>query len=1028
MSHCLLTSEKQLSRQDVEKLHHVFGHVSIKRLKELISNSNKMNDDVEGYLEEIEDNCRSCKRNRIAKPKPAASLPRASAFNQVVTIDLKQHEQNNYKYIVYLVDMFSRLIVGSFIKDKNPSTVGERIMEKWISVFGRMYTLHSDRGGEFCCTELTDVAEYLGVRSSFTAARSPNQNGLNERNHAICDKMLEKMLMHDPQLSAEVALTWALTAKNTLQNVSGFSPFQIVFGKNPSLPSVYTAGPPGLEEVVMNKSVADHINALFSAREAYIAGESDRTLKAALKQRIYKRGEDIVIGDWIYFHREKKWNGPVKVIGKDGKSLFVVRGGKLLTINSDDSQLANFEGEFLSKSPSSDKDKEEKKAAPAQQVNVEIEDNSVICDKPSVLPVPEAPVPIQEGDVASVEGGSATLDIEINKNQTNTLTEKNNQINNDEDSVGEFDVKKNDVVRFQKSADSEWMQGTVLSRAGKKGRKYDKWWNIQNSVTGHIQPEDFGDMHAVEKVTIDQEIPETVETNVYITTIPRYRHQEEGCKTAKQKELDLWDKYQVYEEVKDEGQPRLGTNWVLTDKIVNGKGTIKARLTARGDQEDTSGIRKDSPTVRRGNIKIFSAIAAKEHWEIKASDVACAFLQGVAIDRDVFLLPPKERRIPGVLWKLLKPVYGLVDAPRGWHLALDHEILKTGCEKCDIDPAMYLKFEEENGEKCIQGIVTSHVDDLLNGGTPGFQDSVMSPIKDVFHFGTDEAEAFWYTGMNMTQSNDGIVIDQDHYVKNLELPEMESFRGLKMNDTLNGEGQALFRTCVAKILYVGYQSRPDVCFEAKCLSSKYGTATKSDLKTALKKIQKLQGYPTRMVFPDLGPVHEWTLVGYGDAGVRSMPDKIGSVGGKVILLVNPKKESACVLNWRSKKLNRVIISSLAGEALACTATIGEMVYVKAIFHQIYGDIMNNVPVIIFTDSKNLHQAVYSSSLVDDPWLIPDIAIIKEALEVGTVSSVRRVSSDNMLANCLTKAGASSEGLMEVLQTGKYVLPEGLNLL
>ena len=61
------------------------------------------------------------------------------------------------------------------------------------------------------------------------------------------------------------------------------------------------------------------------------------------------------------------------------------------------------------------------------------------------------------------------------------------------------------------------------------------------------------------------------------------------------------------EEVSDEGQTRIGTNWILTDKVVNGVGTIKARLTVRGDQEETSGIRKDSPTFRRGNIKdIFS--------------------------------------------------------------------------------------------------------------------------------------------------------------------------------------------------------------------------------------------------------------------------------------------------------------------------------------------------------------------------------------------------------------------------------------
>ena len=88
--------------------------------------------------------------------------------------------------------------------------------------------------------------------------------------------------------------------------------------------------------------------------------------------------------------------------------------------------------------------------------------------------------------------------------------------------------------------------------------------------------------------------------------------------------------------------------------------------------------------------------------------------------------------------------------------------------------------------------------------------------------------------------------------------------------------------------------------------------------------------------------------------------------------------------------------------------------------------IEQLPVIIYTDSKNLDEAVRSSGLVEDAWLITDIAIIKEALEVGTITSFRRVFSEDMLANCLTKAGASAEQLMHVLQTGKFILPSGLS--
>ena len=301
---CLIN---ELTFQDVEKLHHQFGHSS--KVAQLIKSSNKMTEEVSDYLNQVESNCRSCKMFRKKQPKPAVALPRATKFNQIVSMDLKKYEEKQYKYILYLVDLFSRFMVAGFLTNKQPSSVGAFILEKWISIFGRMNTIHSDRGGEFLNEELTNVSEYLAVRVTQTAAYSPNQNGTNERNHAICDRMMDKMRSHDPGLTAELALLWSVLAKNSLQNVSGFTPFQIVFGEAPSLPSVYAAGPPGLEEVSMSKAMADHINAMHLGRQAYIECESDRVLKMALKQRIYQRGDEVKQGDWIYFkHNSEKFS------------------------------------------------------------------------------------------------------------------------------------------------------------------------------------------------------------------------------------------------------------------------------------------------------------------------------------------------------------------------------------------------------------------------------------------------------------------------------------------------------------------------------------------------------------------------------------------------------------------------------------------------------------------------------------------------------------------------------------------------
>ena len=146
------------------------------------------------------------------------------------------------------------------------------------------------------------------------------------------------------------------------------------------------------------------------------------------------------------------------------------------------------------------------------------------------------------------------------------------------------------------------------------------------------------------------------------------------------------------------------------------------------------------------------------------------------------------------------------------------------------------------------------------------------------------------------------------------------------------------------------------------------------------------------------------------------------------MLCNERTNQVCVLSWRSKKIRRVVNSSLAGEALATADTIGELVYQKAILVFIFGENMKDLPVIAATDSQNLHTAVQGTSLIEDAWTIPDIACIKEAVEKKVINDLLKVRGEDMLANCLTKKGAGGAKLMQVLRTAKYKIPDDVKYL
>ena len=45
--------------------------------------------------------------------------------------------------------------------------------------------------------------------------------------------------------------------------------------------------------------------------------------------------------------------------------------------------------------------------------------------------------------------------------------------------------------------------------------------------------------------------------------------------------MDSWDSFKVYEEVTDEGQPRLGTNWVVTEKVINEEEAVFVTIIPR---------------------------------------------------------------------------------------------------------------------------------------------------------------------------------------------------------------------------------------------------------------------------------------------------------------------------------------------------------------------------------------------------------------------------------------------------------------
>ena len=80
--------------------------------------------------------------------------------------------------------------------------------------------------------------------------------------------------------------------------------------------------------------------------------------------------------------------------------------------------------------------------------------------------------------------------------------------------------------------------------------------------------------------------------------------------------------------------------------------------------------------------------------------------------------------------------------------------------------------------------------------------------------------------------------------------------------------------------------------------------------------------------------------------------------------------------------------------------------------------MDQIPVVIFTDSNPLKESLYSTKQVERKTIRHVIQSMKDALDRKEVEKYEWVETKDMIADLLTKDSASPDLFMMVLESGK----------
>lgn len=996
-----LLENKEKWKKSCVKLHFQFGHCSYNRLKDMVEKCFREDMDFQRVrkekmetLKQICEACLICKKYKKNPSSPVVGMALAHYFNEVIALDIGELEGE--KFLV-IIDWATRYCQAKWIKNKKPEEMIEVVMDRWLSIFGAPRKILTDGGREFQNDEFVEFTDSWGIELLSTASDSPWSNGKCEKMVGIIKECLIKM-KEEKIGNKKRLLNWIVCAKNETIMDDGFSPHQKVFGINSKRGHRDEENTPGeLERGFEGRKLRELMTEQEQVMEKVHSFDCKNRIKKALSKNIrHHKIEEADIGDKVFFKKknEKRWRGPGKVIGREGKTVWVRHGGTLKGVN----KVHITRIQKLNSEP----DSEEEDSTSTE----EEEDNKERSERNRHL----------ESDNSEDERESSMVSCdEISRDEEDVEDDEDERLKDASDlRIGR---------KYQIRRDDEWRPILILSLGGKRKGKYDGAYNIRDLRSGEEKWLDLRHYEIIEgpeELDVEENnIEEEEETALVEGEVMYYgKMKETGVQNriqeAKEKELGSWKENKVYEEVKrEEGLPIIKTRWIVSQKEIDGGVMWKARLVARGFMEKLNEecVACEAPTVSAEGLKILLIIMKMYRWQVRALDVKTAYLQGKEIKREVFLEPPKEAQTNKV-WKLHKAVYGLKDAARKWYETLGEILMEIGGKRSKVEKTIYYWRREDQ----LIGIMGTHVDDLIFGGTDEFHDEIMKELEKRLKIGAVNKGKFKYLGIELEDNKGGISMSQNSYV-NKKIREVD-IRGRKFDEVLIEEDQTKYRSLLGSLNWLAQHTRPDLSFQVSKLGRNLQSASYGNMRE-INRVVKITKERNVKVFLERLEKGKLTLEVFADASFGNMEDGKTQIG--FCILLRDKEGRSNPIIWKSKLSRRVVGSTLAGETMSVIEGTEWAEYLKYLWEEINGVKTEDdrIRIVVKTDCRSLKENIRSETGVKNRMLRIDLLNLKSKFEEGIIQNIEWINNRDQLADGLTKEKSNRKLGELVKEVGRY---------
>ncbi|GJT85594.1 putative ribonuclease H-like domain-containing protein [Tanacetum coccineum] len=348
----------------------------------------------------------------------------------------------------------------------------------------------------------------------------------------------------------------------------------------------------------------------------------------------------------------------------------------------------------------------------------------------------------------------------------------------------------------------------------------------------------------------------------------------------------------------------IGTKWVFKNKRDERSIVVKkkARLVAQGFRQEER-IDYDevfAPVAKIEAIRLFLAFASYMGFTVYQMDVKSAFLYGT-IEEEVYVHQPPgfvDPAHPNKVYKVIKALYGLHQAPRAWYETLSSFLMENGFKRGTIDKTLFIKKKKSD----IM-LVQVYMDDIIFGST---KKSICTEFEDCMHKRfqmSSMGELTFFLGLQVKQQPDGIFISQDKYVADIlkkfdfwsirtATTPIESNKPLVKDEDGEDVDVHIYRSMIDSLMYLT-ASRLDIMFDVyACV--RFQVTPKASHLNAIKRIFRyLKHQPKLGLWYLRDSPFELEAFSDSDYGGASLDRKL-TTGGCQFL-------SRILISWQCKK-------------------------------------------------------------------------------------------------------------------------------